>query len=82
MPNYSIRYGASIRKRAFSVKQKKQAKYKCEACGRLTVKRVGTSIWRCRHCNATYAGGAYTMTTPEGDVARRLIEGITKRSNS
>lgn len=79
MANSSIRYGASIRKRAAGIKQKKQAAYRCEACGKTAVKRVGTSIWRCRHCNATYAGGAYTMTTPEGEVARRLIQGIKKQ---
>ena len=79
MANSSIRYGASLRKRALVVKQKKQRKYKCEACGRMTVKRISTSIWQCRHCGATYAGGAYTMTTPEGEVAKRLIEGIKKQ---
>lgn len=78
MANFSIRYGARIRKRYIAVMHKKQSKYKCEACGRVMVKRVSTSIWRCRHCNATYAGGAYTMTTPEGDVAKRLIENIKR----
>lgn len=78
MANASIRYGASIRKRARGVNDKKRALYKCEACGKMTVKRVSTSIWKCKHCNATYAGGAYTMTTPEGEVAKRLIEGIKK----
>jgi large subunit ribosomal protein L37Ae len=78
MANFSIRYGASIRKRARGIKEKKQSKYRCDACGKLTVKRVGTSIWKCRHCGATYAGGAYTMTTPEGEVARRLIQDIKK----
>lgn len=79
MANASIRYGASIRKRAITVKEKKRAKYKCEICGRLSVKRISTSVWRCKHCNTTYAGGAYTMTTPEGEVARRLINDIIKR---
>jgi large subunit ribosomal protein L37Ae len=79
MVNYSVRYGASIRKRAAVVKAKKRGAYKCDACGKVAVKRIGTSIWKCRHCNATYAGGAYTMTTPEGEVARRLIEGIGKK---
>ena len=78
MANSSIRHGASIRKRAYSVKQKKQAKYRCEACGRTTVKRISTRIWKCRHCNAIYAGGAYTMTTPEGEVARRLISDVAR----
>lgn len=76
MANASIRYGASTRKRALVVKRKKQARYKCEACGKPTVRRIGTSIWKCTHCGATYAGGAYTMTTPEGEVARRLIDNI------
>lgn len=79
MSSGMIRYGATIRKRVAGVREKKTAKYKCEACGKLAVKRISTSIWRCRHCNATYAGGAYTMTTQEGDVARRLIENITKK---
>ncbi len=80
MANSSIRYGASIRKRAFGIKQKKTAEYKCEACGKTSVRRISTSIWRCRHCNATYAGGAYTMTTPEGEVARRLIQDVANKN--
>ena len=79
MANASIRYGTSIRKRYRSIKAEKQASYKCEMCGRMTVKRIGTSIWKCRHCGATYAGGAYTMTTAAGEVARRLIEDHGKR---
>lgn len=78
MANSSIRYGASIRKRVADVKQKKQARYQCEACGKLSVKRRGTGIWECRHCGAVFAGGAYSMTTPEGQVARRLIERIQR----
>jgi large subunit ribosomal protein L37Ae len=79
MAQDSIRYGVTIRKRVKAIKDKKRDSYKCGACGKTTVKRVSTSIWRCRHCNATYAGGAFTLTTQEGEVARRLIEGIAKR---
>lgn len=77
MANASIRYGARIRKRVNAVKRDKQAKYKCELCGKTAVKRISTSIWRCRHCNATFAGGAYTMTTPVGVTAKRLIESLS-----
>lgn len=80
MANASIRYGARIRKRAAAIKKQKQSTYKCEMCGRIAVKRIGTSIWKCRHCNATYAGGAYTMTTPAGEVAKRLIEDLSKKN--
>ncbi len=79
MVNSSIRYGARIRKRARAVKEQKTARYKCEACGRMTVKRVGTSIWKCSHCGKVYAGGAYTMTTPPGEMAKRQIESLNKK---
>ena len=79
MANASIRYGASIRKRANKIKKEKSGKYKCEMCGKSSVKRLGTGIWKCRHCNATYAGGAYSMTTPAGVNARRLIDNISKK---
>ncbi|MGC8571770.1 MAG: 50S ribosomal protein L37ae [Candidatus Micrarchaeia archaeon] len=73
MANSSIRYGASLRKRYNSIKEKKRAAYKCDVCGREKVRRISTSIWQCRHCNTVYAGGAYTMTTQKGEVAMRLI---------
>jgi large subunit ribosomal protein L37Ae len=79
MVNASVRYGASIRKRYRAVMKKKQSRYKCEACGKIAVKRINTSIWQCRHCNATYAGGAFVLSTPEGEVAKRLIEDMAKQ---
>ena len=79
MANSSIRYGASLRKRHDEIQKEKRSLYKCEACGRMTVRRVGTSIWRCRHCNTTYAGGAYSMSTPAGETAKRLISEMSKK---
>lgn len=79
MAQNSVRYGASIRKRADKIKHEKIAKYPCEMCGKNSVKRAGTGIWKCRHCGATYAGGAYSMTTPAGSSARRLLENLNKK---
>lgn len=76
MANFSIRHGASIRKRNAAVKKLKTSLYKCSSCGRLSVQRISTGIWRCRHCNATFAGGAYTLTTTAGEIAKRLIENM------
>ncbi len=73
MANASIRYGARIRKQYVSVQREKDALYKCPGCGRIKVKRVSTGIWRCVHCGKTYAGGAYSMSTPTGEAAKRLI---------
>jgi large subunit ribosomal protein L37Ae len=80
MVNFSVRGGASLRKRNAEIKQQKIALYKCNSCGRMTVERVSTSIWRCRHCKATYAGGAYVLSTTAGEVAKRQIEGLKKQS--
>ncbi|MCL5412303.1 MAG: 50S ribosomal protein L37ae [Candidatus Marsarchaeota archaeon] len=77
MANQSIRYGASIRKRVIAIGEQKRARYKCETCGRVTVRRVSTSIWKCSHCGVTYAGGAYTLTTTAGEAAKRIIGGMS-----
>jgi large subunit ribosomal protein L37Ae len=79
MAQASIRYGASIRKRYAKIKKEKSSSYKCEMCGKTGVKRLGTGIWQCKHCHTTYAGGAYSMTTPAGVNARRQIENYSKK---
>lgn len=73
MANSSIRYGVSLRKRYESILAEKKKRYKCDVCGKEAVKRVGTGIWKCRHCGATFAGGAYTLKTATGDTFNRII---------
>ena len=75
MANWSIRYGVNLRKRYAAVAKDKRALYKCDVCGKEAVKRVGTGIWRCRHCGAVFAGGAYTLKTEAGKTVERLIAG-------
>lgn len=78
MANFSVRYGASIRKRYNKIKQEKSSRYLCDVCGKDSVRRKGTSIWECRHCGTIFAGGAYSMKTAAGSVAKRLIQEIKK----
>ena len=78
MANASIRYGASIRKRFNKIKAEKHSRYLCDVCGKVAVKRFGSSIWECRACGTVFAGGAYSMKTATGSVAKRLIEEIKK----
>lgn len=73
MANFHVRYGVSLRKRFMAVKSDKQKRYKCDLCGKEAVKRVSNAVWKCRHCNATYAGGAYTLKTTAGDTVSRLL---------
>lgn len=76
MVNASVRYGASIRKRQAEVRRNKTAAYACDSCGRESVRRIGTGIWKCRHCGAVFAGGAYTFKTAAGESAKKLVSDI------
>jgi len=81
MANASIRYGRRIRKAVAAIKKNKISHYKCEVCGKTSVERIGTSIWKCRHCKTTYAGGAYNMNTPVGESAKQQIGELGKTKN-
>ncbi len=78
MANASIRYGVSLRKRYQSVMKDKRARYTCDMCGKSSVKRISTGIWKCRHCGATFAGGAYSLKTPIGESFNRMISSMQK----
>ncbi len=78
MANASIRYGFTLRKRYEAIKKEKKTLYKCPACGKEGLKRISTSIWQCKYCNATYAGGAYSFSTPAGEASIRLLQGGNK----
>jgi large subunit ribosomal protein L37Ae len=74
MANRSIRYGASLRKRYGAVQVQKKALYMCDVCGKEAVKRIGTGMWKCRHCGAVFAGGAYTLKTEPGKALERMMQ--------
>ncbi|MCL4552703.1 MAG: 50S ribosomal protein L37ae [Candidatus Marsarchaeota archaeon] len=76
MANSSIRYGVSLRKRFRAVANEKKAKYKCDACGKVALKRVSQGIWHCNYCNATVAGGAYNPKTAAGETASIILSRI------
>ncbi|MDE1823722.1 MAG: 50S ribosomal protein L37ae [Candidatus Micrarchaeota archaeon] len=73
MAKGAIRYGVGLRKRAMAVKKEKSSRYRCDLCGKVAVKRISYAIWRCRHCNATFAGGAYTFKTAAGEMVSRIM---------
>ncbi len=81
MANASIRYGTRIRKRYIEIKKRKQSSYKCEVCGKISVKRINTSIWKCRHCNTVYAGASYSLTSEAGEKGKKLIENLAINQN-
>ena len=78
--NWSVRYGANLRKRYLAVAKDKKALYRCDVCGKDSVRRVSTGIWKCKRCGAVFAGGAYTLKTEAGKVAERIIGQSQKAS--
>jgi len=49
-------------------------KYKCPQCSYLSIKRIGTGIWKCRKCGYTIAGGTYIPFTSVGRSVQRSVK--------
>jgi len=78
MVKAGVKYGAEIRKRVREVNKQKTSKYVCPECGKRRVKRLGNSLWKCKACGSTFAGGAYSFTTGIGETGRRIVADIKK----
>ena len=74
----SQKYGASIRKQVEAALYRKKALYPCPRCGKKKVKRNMMAVWKCRSCEGTFAGAAYSLTSEAGEVAFRLIQEYKK----
>ncbi|KAJ9137322.1 hypothetical protein NKR23_g9232 [Pleurostoma richardsiae] len=72
---FGTRYGASLRKQVKKMEITQHARYTCQFCGRNTVRRVSTGIWKChgKGCAKTMSGGAYTVTTPAAAAMRSTL---------
>lgn len=70
-----VRYGSTVRKRYAKVIVGMRQKHRCPQCGFMKVRRESVGVWKCRKCDYTFAGGAYTPTTKLGIVARRAAKG-------
>ena len=71
---FGARYGSSLRKRYAKVIKELRKPHKCPQCGFLRVKRESVGVWKCRKCDHTFAGGAYTPVTKLGVVAKRAAK--------
>ena len=71
-----VRYGATVRKRYIKVITELRRPHKCPSCGFVRVHRESVGVWKCKKCNYTFTGGAYTPNTKLGAVARRAAKGL------
>lgn len=78
MVSIGVRSGAELRKRVAAARKQKSSRYECPKCGKHAVKRVANSRWACRSCGTEFAGGAYSLSTPVGQAARRVMDNIRK----
>jgi len=74
MVKSSVRGGAEMRKLASAIDKQKRASYPCPSCGKASVRRISNAVWKCRSCSATFAGGAYMLSTPMGGVGNKALE--------
>jgi len=71
------RYGSTVRKRYVKVITELKKPHRCPQCGFMRVKRESVGVWKCRKCDYTFAGGAYTPVTKLGVVAKRSAKGAS-----
>jgi large subunit ribosomal protein L37Ae len=67
------RYGVKIRKLEGKILREMRQKHSCPKCGKKSVKRLGTGLWKCRSCGAVMAGGAYLPKTDIGRAADKIV---------
>mmetsp|Transcript_35684 Transcript_35684/g.36394 ORF Transcript_35684/g.36394 Transcript_35684/m.36394 type:complete len:93 (+) Transcript_35684:86-364(+) len=79
---YGTRYGATLRKVIKKMEVTQHSKYNCAFCGKDSVKRVATGIWKCGRCKKVMAGGAYVLSTPAAINVRTAISRLKKSATA
>jgi large subunit ribosomal protein L37Ae len=79
MSSYAVRGGRSVKIRLQAVAKTLRTKSKCPRCEKKSLKRTGTGIWSCKSCKNVFAGGAYALTTPGGEVGTRIVSDLKNK---
>ncbi|MFN6992254.1 MAG: 50S ribosomal protein L37ae [Fervidobacterium sp.] len=56
---YGVRYGRKTKEAIRQIEKKQKQRHECPVCRKKAVVRVAAGIWKCKKCNAKFAGGAY-----------------------
>ncbi len=76
---FGARYGSTVRRRVAKIEEVEKALHKCPSCQTKAVRRVSTGIWKCRKCDHTFTGGAYSPATDAQKILRSLRERSVRR---
>ena len=81
---YGTRYGGTLRKVIKKMEVTQHSKYQCSFCGRNSVKRQATGIWKCsgKSCGKTMAGGSYVLSTAAAITVRTAISRLQKAQSA
>jgi large subunit ribosomal protein L37Ae len=71
---FGPRYGTVIRAKIRKLEEFRQVNYKCPKCQTKAVRRVCVGLWTCTKCGATFTGGAYISSTPQGQTSLRIVK--------
>lgn len=59
---FGPRYGRKARKVVADIEAAMRPRSTCPKCAAVSVRRVGTALYRCRRCGVAFAGGCYLPT--------------------
>ena len=59
---FGARYGRKLKLKFSKIEAEQRKLHKCPYCNKIAVKRVAVGIWKCRKCNAKFAGKAYSVS--------------------
>lgn len=79
---YGCRYGATLRKVIKKMEVTQHSKYNCSFCGKDSVKRECTGIWKCCRCKKVMAGGAYVLSTSAAATVRTALNRLRKTATA
>jgi large subunit ribosomal protein L37Ae len=74
---YGTRYGVVTRKLTRDIEKVQRSKFECPSCHHMSVRRVASGIWACRHCQAKFAAACYTPRTREA-VSKEILSAAEK----
>jgi large subunit ribosomal protein L37Ae len=75
---FGTRYGAKLRKQVKAIEILQKTKYICTFCGKNSIRRQATGIWRCKACRRVVAGGAWEFSTSAAQTAKTTINRLKK----
>ena len=75
---YGTRYGQKLRKQVKAIEILQRVKSICPFCGKKSIRREATGIWKCRGCRRAIAGGAWEFVTTAATTAKTTINRLKK----